>query len=146
MTSNRSVPVDTILPHIVYRDVVEAIDWLTRVLGFAEHYRYGDPHQPNGAQMRFGDVYFMLRQARPGSDTPAQLGAATQSLTVFVRDLDAHFAKAKAEGANIVEDLNVTIYGERQCGVVDFAGHHWLFAEHARDVSPEEWGARIAGR
>jgi uncharacterized glyoxalase superfamily protein PhnB len=88
----------------------------------------------------------MLRQARPGSDTPAQLGSATQSLTVFVRDLDAHYARTKGAGATIVEELNVTIYGERQYGVVDFAGHHWLFAQHARDVSPEEWGARIAGR
>jgi uncharacterized glyoxalase superfamily protein PhnB len=146
MPANRSVPVDTILPHIAYQDVVEAVAWLTRVFGFIEHYRYGSPDEVSGAQMRFGDVYFMVTRARPGRVTPAQLGAVTQSLTVFVRNLDAHFARAKAAGANIVEDLHETIYGERQYGVEDFAGHHWLFAKHARDVSPEEWGARIADR
>jgi len=34
-----------------------------------------------------------------------------------------------------------TEYGERQYGVVDFAGHHWLFSRHARDVNPADWGA-----
>jgi uncharacterized glyoxalase superfamily protein PhnB len=145
MPTNRSVPVDTVLPHIAYHDVVEAIAWLTRVFGFTEHYRYGNPDEVSGAQMRFGNVYFMLNRARPGRATPAELGSGTQSLTVFVRDLDVHFARAKAAGAKIVEDLNDTIYGERQYGVVDYDGHHWLFAQHARDVSPEEWGAKIAG-
>ena len=146
MPTNRSVPVDTILPHIAYRDVVAAIDWLTRVFGFTEHYRYGDPAEPSGAQMRFGDVYFMLTRARPGRASPAQLGSATQSLTVFVTDVDAHFTRTKAAGAKIVEDLNETVYGERQYGVEDLDGHHWLFGQHARDVSPDEWGATIAKR
>jgi len=35
------------------------------------------------------------------------------------------------------------VYGELQYGVEDFAGHHWLFSRHARDVSPDEWGATI---
>jgi len=43
MISNRSVPTHTLLPHIVYPDVAEAIDWLTETFGFAEHYRYGEP-------------------------------------------------------------------------------------------------------
>jgi hypothetical protein len=29
-------------------------------------------------------------------------------------------------------------------GVEDLEGHHWLFARHARDVSPEDWGAKLA--
>ena len=41
MTSNRSVPTDTLLPHIVYRDVPEALAWLTATFRFREHYRYG---------------------------------------------------------------------------------------------------------
>jgi uncharacterized glyoxalase superfamily protein PhnB len=45
-----------------------------------------------------------------------------------------------------VEELNETFYGERQYGAEDLEGHHWLFSRHARDVSPDEWGATIAGR
>jgi uncharacterized glyoxalase superfamily protein PhnB len=139
---NRSVPADIILPHLVYQDLAAAIDWLTRTFGFIEHYRYGDPAQ--GAQMHLGDAWIMLTVARPGRSSPAQAGVWTQSLTVFVGDVDAHFAKTKLAGAKIVEELHETMYGERHFGVEDLEGHHWLFSRHARDVSPDEWGAVAA--
>ena len=94
--------------------------------------------------MHLGNAWIMVRRARPGSASPAQLGSATQSLTVFVEDVDAHFQRSKSAGARIVEDLHETAYGERQYGAEDFAGHHWLFARHARDVSPSEWGAVVS--
>ncbi|MGA2145716.1 MAG: VOC family protein [Bryobacteraceae bacterium] len=53
----------------------------------------------------------MLRNA-PQQATPAELGYGTESLTVFVDDVDAHFARAKAAGATIVEEPHETIYGE----------------------------------
>jgi uncharacterized glyoxalase superfamily protein PhnB len=145
MASNRSVPTDTLLPHIVYSDVTEAIDWLTKTFGFTEHYRYGEPGGPvGGAQMQLGNAWIMLKRAPPGHATPAQLGYGTQSLTVFLEDVDTHFQKTKSAGAQIVEDLHETVYGERQYGVEDLAGHHWLFSRHARDLSPDEWGAVLS--
>jgi len=96
--------------------------------------------------MHLGDAWIMLRSARPGNSIPAKLGYGTQSLAVFVEDVDAHFARAKAAGAKIVEELHETEYGERQYGVEDLDGHHWLFSRHARDVSPDEWGATLAKR
>jgi uncharacterized glyoxalase superfamily protein PhnB len=146
MIKNRSVPTSVLLPHVVYDDVAEALAWLTKTFGFAEHYRYGEPGGPAaGAQMYLGDAWIQLTSARPGRVTPAKAGYATQSLTVFVEDVDAHYERTKAGGAKIVEELHETEYGERQYGVEDFAGHHWLFSRHARDVSPDEWGAVIAG-
>ena len=144
--TNRSVPVDTVLPHIAYDDVAEAAGWLAAHFGFAEHYRYGEPGGPvSGAQMRLGRAVIMLKAARPdGAATPQRLGHWTQSITVFVDDVDAHYERARAAGAKIVEELHETCYGERQYGVEDLAGHHWLFSRHATDVDPSEWGARLA--
>jgi uncharacterized glyoxalase superfamily protein PhnB len=141
MIENRSVPTDTLLSHVVYKDVDAAIRWLSSVFGFVEHYRYGES---SGAQMHLGDAWIMVRKARPGELTPAQLGCRTQNLTVFVEDVEAHHKKAKAAGAKIIEELNETAYGEFQYGVEDLDGHHWLFARHARDVNPEDWGATLA--
>jgi uncharacterized glyoxalase superfamily protein PhnB len=144
---NRSVPTDTVLPHITYQDVAAALAWLATNFGFTEHYRYGEPGGPvSGAQMYLGNAVVMLNSARPGSASPAQIGCATQSLTVFVDDVDAQFERTKAAGATIVEELHETCYGERQFGVKDLEGHHWLFSKHAHDVSPDEWGAKIALR
>jgi uncharacterized glyoxalase superfamily protein PhnB len=139
---NRSVPTDIVLPHIVYQDVVEAIEWLTRTFGFAEHYRYGDP--VSGAQMHCGNAVIMIERAKARRATPKQVGCGTQSLTIFVDDVDAHYERSRSRGAKIVEDPHETIYGERQYGVEDLDGHHWLFSRHARDISPDEWGAKIA--
>jgi uncharacterized glyoxalase superfamily protein PhnB len=142
MLKNRSVPANVILPHLTYENVADALAWLTRAFGFTEHYRYGDV---DGAQMHLGDAWIMLSRARPGRASPAQAGCYTQSLTVFVDDVDAHFERAKSAGARIVEDLHETAYGERQYGVEDLEGHPWLFSQHARNVSPDEWGATMAG-
>jgi uncharacterized glyoxalase superfamily protein PhnB len=115
---NRSVPADTVLPHFCYRDIPQAVAWLTRSFGFVEHYRYGDP--VSGAQMYLGRAYIMLKAAQ-GPSLPAELGYGTQSLTIFVKDVCAHFATAKAAGAR-------------------------LFSQHANDVSPDEWGATVGTR
>jgi uncharacterized glyoxalase superfamily protein PhnB len=128
----------------MYRDIAEAIAWLTETFGFTEHFRYG---KPDGAQMHLGNAWIMLASAgREGRATPAQTGYQTQSLTIIVDDVDAHFRKTTSAGATIVEDLHETIYGERQYGVLDLDGHLWIFSQHAKDLSPDEWGATIAGR
>ena len=93
---NRSVPTDTVLPHVVYRSVSQACEWLSRVFGFTENYRYGDP--VSGIQMYLGDAYIMITGPREGTDSPATLGCSTQSLTIFVADVDAHFERAKQIG------------------------------------------------
>ena len=141
---NRSVPVDTVLPHVMYQDLPAALAWLAGTFGLTEHYHYGEPL--SGAQVYLGNACIMLKAARPGTASPAQLGHGTQSLTVFVEDVDAHYQRAKAAGATIVEELHETCYGERQYGVVDLEGHHWLFSQHAHDLSPDEWGAVIVNR
>jgi len=119
------------------------IAWLARVFGFREHYRYGD--LTGGAQMFAARACIMLRRAR-GGKSPAALGFGTQSLTIFVDDIDAHYVRAKAGGASIVEEPHETAYGEYQYAALDLDGHHWLFSRHARDLSPIDWRAKIAAR
>jgi uncharacterized glyoxalase superfamily protein PhnB len=141
LISNRSVPTDTVLPHIHYRDLPQAIAWPSKTFGFVEHCHYGNP--VSGAQLRAGKAWVMVRQARREDAIPKELGFGTQSLTVFIDDIEAHFQRAKSAGAAIVEDLHETEYGELQYGAEDLDGHHWLFSRHARDVSPEQWGATM---
>lgn len=141
---NRSVPADIVLPHLAYADVAAAAAWLAAAFGFVEHYRYGEP--VSGIQMQLGKACIMLKAARADFASPEQCGHATQSLTVFVDDVDAHYARAQAAGARIVEALHETEYGERQYGVKDLEGHHWLFSRHARNVNPEEWGATVGAK
>jgi uncharacterized glyoxalase superfamily protein PhnB len=138
---NRSVPADIMLSHVTYQNITDASAWLTRAFGFIEHYRYGEP--PSGAQMSLGDACIMVRQASPRQASPRELGYGTQSLTIFFEDVAELFERAKTAGATVREVPHETEYGEFQCAFEDLEGHHWLFSRHARDVSPEEWGATI---
>lgn len=138
MLTNRSVPVDTVLPHVTYRNLAEAMVWLERAFGFREHYRYGDG--PSGAQMLVEKAVIQVRQARDAERVPRETGFGTQSLTVFVEDVDGHYVRAKGGGAKIVEEPHETEYGEYQYAAEDLDGHHWLFSRHARNVAPEDWG------
>lgn len=142
---NRSVPVDTLLPHVYYPDIAAAIVWLTNVFGFTEHYRYvASDATIQGAQLHLGGAWIMIAITRPGRSTPREIGERTQSLSVFVEDVDAHFERTKAAGASIIEELHETIYGELQYAAEDLEGHHWIFSRHVSDVSPDTWGAILA--
>lgn len=140
--TNRSVPTNVALPHLVYRDVALAAAWLSRVFGFTEHFRYGDP--VSGVQMRIGDACIMIAGPRDGTESPTTLGFCTQTLTIIVPDVKAHYEHTKKESAVIWEELHETIYGEKQYGVKDLDSHRWLFSQHARDVDPRDWGATVA--
>jgi uncharacterized glyoxalase superfamily protein PhnB len=138
-SKNRSVPVDTVLPHVNYQNLAEAIAWLTKAFGFRvlPIWRRSERGANVGRQ-----TAIQVRQAGSAQRSPAQLGYGTQSLTVFVDDVDEHHA-AKAAGAKIVEEPHETEYGEYQYAAEDLDGHHWLFSRHAKDRSPEEWGAMV---
>ena len=141
MLRNRSVPVNTLLPHVKYKDLPAAINWLAATFGFVEHFRYGNP--VSGAQVHLGDAWLMLSSGAAGYRNPAELGFGTQMLSLFVEDVETHYARTQESGAKIVEELHETEYGELQYGVQDPEGHRWVFSRHARDVDPAEWGATV---
>lgn len=146
MAKNRSVPVDTVLPHVTYRDLPTAIDWLVKHFGFVEQYHYTDSStgKISGAQLRLSNAYIMAHPAKvPNASTPAELGYNLQSLTIFFDDVDAHYRKVKSTGIRLVEQLHETVYGELQYAVQDLEGHLWIFSQHAKDLTPDQWGAKI---
>ncbi|MEP7307987.1 MAG: VOC family protein [Acidobacteriota bacterium] len=54
---------------------------------------------------------------------------------IYVDDVDAHYAQARASGAVIVTELEDKPYGDRTYAATDLEGHQWHFAQHTRDVS-----------
>ena len=127
--------------HVTYRDLESAAAWLRTRPGFVETFRYGEPVA--GIQMRRGDAVIMLNLPTATRKPPIDAGAATQSLTIVVDDVDRLYEAISGTGDRIVEALNETMYGERQFVVADPEGHHWLIAQHVKDIAPEEWGASV---
>ncbi len=137
----------TITPYLLYEDVEAALDFLARAFGFQETLRYsGDTGYINHAEMAYGDGSIMLGD--PGDDyrNPKRLGTASVQIYVDVADIEATYERAKAAGAEIIEEPADQDYGMRRFGAKDPEGHSWWFAQQIREVSPEDWGATATSK
>lgn len=125
-----------ITPYLFYENVAGALDWLARAFGFDEFGdRYtGEDGKVNHAAMKLGEGQVMMGCPGPAYRNPKRLGAATQQLYVYVEDVDAHFARAREAGAEILEEPQDQFYGDRRYSATDPEGHHWCFAQRIRDV------------
>jgi uncharacterized glyoxalase superfamily protein PhnB len=138
MKANRSIPRSTVIPVLIYPDVREAVAWLGAAFGFVERLRIGDNHR---SQLRVGDGAVIV--AEPGGFHRAPSHeAVTQFVMVRVADALAHCERARANGARILTEPTDFMYGERQYGAEDFAGHRWTFTQSLADVDPATWGGQ----
>jgi len=103
--------------------------WLARAFGLVERH---SQRRPDGkvthAEMALEDGVVMM--GSPGGEfrNPRRLGQVTQSLYVYVDDVDAHCSRAREAGAEIIEEPTNQPYGDRRYGARDPEGHHWYFA------------------
>lgn len=139
MPANSPENMPRITPYLLYEDVASALDWLAKAFGFRERMRLPGPDgKINHAEMELADGVIMMGCPGPQYQNPKRLGHVTQNLYVYVNDVDKHFEHAKKAGATILEEPRDQFYGDRRYGAVDPEGHHWYFAQHVRDVAPED--------
>lgn len=125
-----------IIPAMRYDDAPAAIAWLRDAFGFEEHLVVeGEGDTVAHAQLTLDDGMIMLGSARRdehGSLTvqPGDAGGVTQSLYIVVGDVDAHCARARAAGAEIVMEPEEQPYGGKLYSCRDPEGHLWNFGSY----------------
>lgn len=135
MLANRSIPDAPIIPVLGYADLRHAVPWLCAAFGAAERLRIGD----HRVQLLLAGGAFVAIQ----HDGERSAAARDHSVMVRVPDVDAHCARARAHGAEIVHEPTDHRYGERQYTVVDCGGHPWTFTQSVADVDPAAWGGEL---
>jgi uncharacterized glyoxalase superfamily protein PhnB len=124
----------TVTPYLLYEDAEAAVEFLTRAFGFREVDRTTGGAGGLHVELEVGPdgstVY--LGQPGPGFRGPAEVGG-TSLVYVVVDDVDGHYARAKAEGAVIVEELVDLPFGHRRYTCDDPQGHEWSFATASSD-------------
>ncbi len=123
----------SIVPMLRYVDARSAIRWLCSTFGFVELFSVPASGQAvRHAQLKLGTDIVMLGSVRPDDSmaSPQVLGAATQAIYVHVDDVDAHFNRARAAGAQITSPPHNTDFGARQYHVRDLEGHPWTFGTY----------------
>ncbi|HUK13494.1 MAG TPA: VOC family protein [Thermoanaerobaculaceae bacterium] len=139
MVANPPADTPRITPYLYYEDVAAMLKWLAGAFGLRESFRMDGPDgKVAHAEMRLGDGVVMMGRPGPDYRNPKRLGGLTQSLHVYVDDVDAHFAHARRAGAKVIAEPADQFYGDRRYAAEDPEGHQWFFAQHVRDVSEEE--------
>ncbi|HEV6964713.1 VOC family protein [Roseateles sp.] len=137
------------LSSVVYcENAREAIAWYQRAFGFTAEIVVDAPDgSVMHSELRFGEAIVMVseggagREARfgvPGRAPRTVGGLNTQGLFLYVDDVDAHCAQARAAGANVTYELTENDYGpdywrDRSYGCVDPDGHLWWFSQRLRN-------------
>ena len=141
MVANPPAGMPRITPYLLYNDVEAALNFLSTTFGFKERMRLPDEQgKIQHAEVELADGVVMM--GNPGGDyqNPKILGHTTQMLYVYVEDVDAHHARARAAGATIIQEPEDQFYGDRNYRSEDPEGHQWTFAQHVKDVALEDLG------
>ena len=135
-----------VTPYLLYEDCAAALDWLSKAFGFDETLRYEDEGNVTHAEMRIGgDSWIMMGDPGEDFESPKRGGYVGAQISVIVDDVDAHFERAKAAGAEIVREPEDQFYGDRRYDAKDPEGHLWSFAQPVTDLAPGDWGAKTPG-
>jgi uncharacterized glyoxalase superfamily protein PhnB len=128
-----------------YKDPASAIDWLCSAFGFEVQLKVeGEGGRIEHSELVLGGGLIMVGEEGRDADSrhrqaPATVGGGnTQNMFVYVDDVEAHCARARAAGAAIVSELEISDYGEDHWAdkgyeCVDTGGHHWWFAQRLRE-------------
>lgn len=131
------------VPMISYEDVGSAADWLCRAFGFqerGERFRNADGTVTH-AEVEIGEALVMLGWPGPDYRSPAHHAETCDDarrwsdvpwvidgVLIPVDDVDAHAARARAEGAVIIRELTDEPPG-RLYAAADLEGHRWMFIQ-----------------
>jgi PhnB protein len=123
----------TITPSVCVDGAQKFVDFLEQVFDAKERMRMDGPGgKIMHAEFQIGDSAIMV------GDTMPEWPAKSNSLYVYVKDVDATYKRAIQAGATSVREPQDMFYGDRTAAVTDPFGNFWGIATHIEDVAPEE--------
>jgi uncharacterized glyoxalase superfamily protein PhnB len=132
----------TLISAVTYQDPRAALAWLEKAFGFEVAMLIEDAEgNVAHSEMRHGDALIMIGgEWSDDHRSPKALGGkTTQTVHVEIAaDVDAHFARAKAAGAEILMEPANQFYGARSYRCRDPEGHIWSVSQFVEEVSREE--------
>jgi uncharacterized glyoxalase superfamily protein PhnB len=125
----------TIVPQLPYQDIRAALEFLERAFGFHEiptARRVSAEGVIGHSLVEFGDgVIGIGTQGAHRAISPKSGGIESQYISVYVDDIEAHYHRARAAGAQIATALRDHVPGRthRAYEALDVEGHRWRFVQ-----------------
>jgi uncharacterized glyoxalase superfamily protein PhnB len=123
-----------VYPAMTYKDATAAIEFLCNAFGFEKKAVYeNDDGSVAHAELSIGDGMIMLGTEKDGplaTRSPNDLGGITHNVYIALPEVDEHYARAKAAGAEIIMEPADQDYGSRDYSARDPEGHIWSFGTY----------------
>jgi uncharacterized glyoxalase superfamily protein PhnB len=136
--TQKNLRMPDIYARLAYIDERAALEYLVRVFQLEEIREARTEFEDHLlAWLRTGDGVVMVGRQNEEVHrihSPRAIGNTTVQMMVYVHDIDAHYAHAVAEGADITMPVEDAFYGERRYEATDPEGHRWHFAERFVDM------------
>ncbi|SCK30486.1 Uncharacterized conserved protein PhnB, glyoxalase superfamily [Streptomyces sp. WMMB 714] len=128
----------TLYPTLVYRDAKAAIAQLEKAFGFRRSALYeGEDGTVLHAELTYGNGAVMLgSKNKEGVFAEAMGQAGPAGLYVVVDDVDAHCARAREAGVEILMEPTDQDYGSRDYMARDLEGNVWSFGTYVPPLGP----------
>ena len=134
-------------PYLTMKDASGAIDFYKKAFGAEEPgARITDADGRIGhAQIEIGSATLYVADEHPegGIFGPTTLGGTPVRLALNVDDVDAVFARAVTEGANVLIPVADQFYGERAGRLEDPYGHVWIISTTLEQLTDDEMRTRM---
>ena len=119
-----------VCPYLLYENAARAVEYLTTAFGFVQRLKQTGAAGRMHTELLLGeDGLVMLGQAGESFRSPKRLDAYPCALVhVYVDDVDALHARARAAGADVT-DLEMAPAGDRRFTATDPEGQVWVFAQ-----------------
>lgn len=122
------------VPVISTSDVRGSIDYYRRVLGFREHFVFGNPPVYAGVE-RDGVLLYLTHD--PTMAEMLRTHALHPDIFLWVQDVDRAFAEHRARGATIIEAVSNRAWDARQYVLEDPNGYRLKIAEALDEIEPQ---------
>ena len=127
---------------VCYVDPRAALSWLEAAFGFEISMLIEDDKGAIAhSEMRFGNAVVMIgNEWTDDHRSPRSIGGKnTQTVHIQITtDVDAHCARARAAGADILMEPETQFYGDRTYRCRDPEGHIWTVSQTVEAVTREE--------
>ncbi len=132
--------------HLVVSPAVEAVAFYIKAFGAKPGMMMAGPGgMIMHGEVKIGDSILMLADEQPPMGpgpqtrrTPKNLGGTSAALMLYVKDVDAAYARAVEAGATGVMPPADMFWGDRFSQVEDPFGHVWSIATHLEDMTAKQ--------
>ena len=141
MTTTSHVPpgLSPVVPQLVIAGAQKALDLYRDAFG-AEllHAMPGPKGSIMHAMIKIGDATLFV------SDSSEFAQPTSANNFIYVKDVDALYARATKAGLKVLSPLTNMFWGDRWALLADPYGNQWQIATHVEDVTPAEMQKRVA--